>query len=221
MYTLYIGDKNYSSWSLRPWLLLTVLGIEFEAKSVQVAGTGPNERHRPYSDNGLVPCLHDDDLQIWETLAIIETLHEQHDGVWPQDRGARAHARSVSNEMHAGFNALRGAMPMNIKLKLRGRDADPHVATDIARIATIWETARAKYGAHGPFLFGEFSAADAMFAPIVWRFETYNVSLSDNASQYQRTMLALPAMRAWECDALAEGVVMAYDELANDFGGPR
>ncbi len=221
MYRLYIGDKNYSSWSLRSWLLMAGLDIPFEEVPVQVDGTGASEKHRAYSPNGLVPCLHDADLKVWDTLAICEYLHERHAGVWPEDDRARSVARSVSAEMHSGFGAIRGAMPMNIKLKLIGRALDPAEQFDLDRITTIWNDCRETYGASGPYLFGQFSAADAMFAPIVWRFETYNAKLAGKAAQYQQTMLEMPAMKRWESDALKEGIVLDYDKLADSFGGAR
>ncbi|MGB7300665.1 MAG: glutathione S-transferase family protein [Burkholderiaceae bacterium] len=221
MLKLYIGDKNYSSWSLRPWLLMTTLAIDFDEVPVRVAGTGPNDGHRPYSDNGLVPCLHDGELRVWDSLAICEYLYETQAAVWPADRQARARARSVSAEMHAGFGDIRSAMPMNIKLRLAGRALTAPEQADLDRISTIWENCRSEFDSDGPFLFGQFCAADAMFAPVVWRFETYNVSLPGLAGEYQQTMLGLDAMQTWEQAALAEGISLPYDNLAETFGGNR
>lgn len=223
MYTLYIGNKNYSSWSLRPWLLMRNFDIPFEVREVQVAGLGANELHRGYSGNGLVPCLHVDGFQVWDSLAIGEFLAERHPGLWPADPLTRARARSVSCEMHSGFGALRGAMSMNIKMRLKGKPASAAVQADIDRIAQIWTEARAQF-AHdaGPWLFGDFSIADAMFAPVVWRFHTYNVSLPPLAARYRDDMLNHPAMREWEAAALLEDVALAhYDSVAQEYGGSR
>lgn len=222
MYTLYCGNKNYSSWSLRAWLLLAHYGIPFEERMVSVSGRGVSEEHRAYSGNGLVPCLHDGDFQIWETLAIAEYLAERHPGIWPGDPLARARARSISAEMHAGFGALRGAMPMNVKLRLKGRPVAPEVQTDIDRVVAIWSEARQQFGQGGQWLFGGFSAADAMYAPIVWRFATYNVQLPAIAQAYCDAMLELPAMKLWEMGALAEKACIAEcDALVAEYGGAR
>jgi glutathione S-transferase len=222
---LYIGDKNYSSWSLRPWLLAKHFGIEVEVRQVPI-GRGPNPAHRAYSDNGLVPCLHEDDgFRVWDSLAIAETLAERHPGLWPDHPRARARARSVSAEMHAGFSAMRSAMPMNVKLKCRGAMPSPEVRADIDRIVAIWTEAREQFAplatTPGPWLFGAFSVADAMFAPVVWRFETYNVALPPVAAAWKAAMLDHPAMREWERGALAERVSLPYDDAAARWGGPR
>lgn len=229
---LFIGNKNYSSWSLRPWLLMKHFDLPFTEQLVSVAGRGPNDLHRGYSQNGLVPCLHiENDFQIWDTLAIAEFLAESFPAkhLWPADRLARARARSVSAEMHSGFGSLRSAMGMNVKMRFNGVALSPEVATDVARIDQIWTEARREFGTRSdqPYLFGAFSVADAMFAPVIWRFHTYNVAqwaqLSHESRAYLAAMLAHPQMQAWECDALAETVALAhYDEpaLAN-FGGVR
>ena len=224
MYTLYFGNCNYSSWSLRAWLLLRHFEIDFTAHQVEVLGQGPNARHRGYSANGLVPCLHVDGFPIWDTLAIAEFLAERHAGLWPRNELARARARSVSCEMHSGFTALRGAMPMNIKLRLNGAELPVDVQADVDRVAEIWADARAEFGeaVGGPYLFGSFCVADAMFAPVVWRFNAYNVALPPVAAAYRDTMLAHPGMKAWERLALAERQAFAhYDALAERFGGSR
>lgn len=217
--TLYIGNKNYSSWSLRAWLLMTQLAIPFEERQVAVTGKGVSDVHRAYSPNGLVPCLHDGDIVVWETLAIAEYLYESHPSVWPARREARATARALAAEMHAGFGALRSAMPMNIKLRLNGRALSVDEQTDWDRICAIWN----KYcHPDGPFLFGQFCAVDAMFAPVAWRLETYNAIPDGRAGDYQRELLALPAMQAWRGAALRETTVIeADDKLAAAFGGPR
>lgn len=226
MLTLYIGNKNYSSWSLRPWLLLKHFGIAFTEQLVSVAGRGASDLHRGYSANGLVPCLHVDGFQIWDTLAIAEFLAESNPGLnlWPRDRWARARARSISAEMHSGFGNLRSKCGMNIKMRLKGGPVSEAVQADIDRIVTAWSDARAMPSSQGgPYLFGDFSVADAMFAPVVWRFFTYNIPLPAVAEQYVQTMLAHPAMREWEQAALQETVALGhYDDAAlADFGGPR
>lgn len=225
MYQLYIGNKNYSSWSLRPWVLMKHFEIPFEEVNKEVAGRGANDLHRAYSANGLLPCLHADDFQIWDTLAIAEFLNEQHPDkkILPSNVHARARARSISAEMHSGFAALRSAMPMNIKMRLKGKVATEAVSADIARIEAIWTEARRDYAGDQPYLFGDFSIADAMYAPIVWRLFSYNVQLTSPAQAYLETMLAHPAMREWETAALAETTALAsYDEAVfEEYGGSR
>ena len=223
MYALYFGNMNYSSWSLRPWILLRHFDIPFEAHRVQVRGSGPTDLHRSYSPNGLVPCLHVDGFQVFDTLAIAEFLAERHAGLWPDDWKARARARSVSAEMHSGFGALRSAMPMNIKLLLKGKPPSAEVQADIDRIAEIWTQTRSEFaGDAGPYLFGAFSVADAMFAPVVMRFVTYNVALPPVAEAYRDAMLAHPAMVEWADAARAETVALpAYDAVVEAYGGAR
>ena len=230
MFTLYIGNKNYSSWSLRPWILMKHFGLPFTEKVVSVAGRGAGDMHRGYSANGLVPCLHANEFQVWDTLAIAEFLAETHPDkhLWPEDVWARARARSVSAEMHSGFGALRSALGMNIKMRLKGAELDDAIQADIKRIAQIWEEARNQFAAkapataQGPYLFGAFSIADAMFAPVIWRFFSYNVSLPPVAQAYVDTMLAHPAMKEWEAAALQETVALAhYDDAAMAKFGPK
>lgn len=223
MFDLYIGNKNYSSWSLRPWLLLKHFGIPFREHMVSVAGRDYNAALKPLAGNARVPCLHEDGFQVWESIAIAETLAERHPAMWPADARARARARSISAEMHAGFTALRTAMPMNLKLKLKGKPPTPAVQRDIDRIVEIWEEARMQFAtADGPWLFGAFSVADAMFAPIAWRFHVYNVALPPLAATYRDALLAHPAMQEWYAAALLETEAHAhYDGLADEYGGPR
>lgn len=223
MFDLYIGNKNYSSWSLRPWLLMKHFGIPFREHLVSVAGRDYNAALKPIAGNARVPCLHEDDFQVWDSLAIAETLAERHPAMWPADARARARARSICAEMHAGFTHLRSAMPMNLKLKLRGRPASPEVQRDIDRVVEIWSEARTQYASgDGPWLFGDFSVADAMFAPVVCRFDIYNVPLPDVAAAYRDTVLAHPALREWRTAGLAESEAHAhYDRLADEYGGPR
>jgi glutathione S-transferase len=166
---------------------------------------------------GTVPTLVDGDVAVWETLAIAEYLHEQHPqaGIWPAEAAARAHARAISSEMHAGFTALRGACPMNLGKRFAARDRGPGVPRDVARITALWRQARERFGqkAGGPFLYGAFSAADAMYAPIVTRLDTYGIAVDAAAQDYMRAILDLPAYREWLAAALAESWVVAQDEV--------
>lgn len=204
--TLVIGNKNYSSWSLRPWLAMQQFGIEF--KEVRLALYTPDspQRIRQYSPAGKVPVLLDGTLTVWDSLAILEHLAERFPTrPWlPEPTAARAIARSICAEMHAGFAALRHHMPMNCRAKLPGKGMTPAVQTDIDRITAIWRECRQTYGANGAMLFGAFTIADAMFAPVVLRFDTYAVPLDPVCSQYVEAILALPAMQAWINDAKAE-----------------
>ncbi len=224
MFDLYIGNKNYSSWSLRPWILMRHFGIPFREHMVSVAGRDYNPALKPLAGNARVPCLHTEDgLQIWESIAIAEFLAESHPGMWPADAKARARARSISAEMHAGFAKLRTAMPMNLKFKLKGKPAAPEVQRDIDRVAEIWTEARTRFATgDGPWLFGDFTIADAMYAPVVWRLHIYNVPLPPVAEAYRAAMLAHPAMVEWYEAALKETEAHAhYDCLASEYGGPR
>lgn len=223
MLELYIGNKNYSSWSLRAWLLLRHFAIPCREHMVSVAGRDYNPLLKPLAGNARVPCLHDEGFAVWESLAIAEYLAELYPAMWPAERRARARARSISAEMHAGFAKLRTAMPMNLKFKLKGKPASPEVQRDIARIVEIWEEARNCFASgDGPYLFGDFSVADAMYAPIVWRLHVYNVALPPVAAAYSAAMLAHPAMIEWYQAALLETEAHEhYDRLADDYGGPR
>ena len=223
MFDLYLGNKNYSSWSLRPWLLMKHFAIPFTEHMVSVAGRDYNPALKPLAGNARVPCLHEDGFQVWDSLAIAETLAERHPEMWPADPKARARARSICAEMHAGFAKLRTAMPMNLKFKLKGKPATPEVQLDIDRVIEIWQEARTQFAtADGPWLFGRFSIADAMFAPIVCRFDVYNVNLPPLAAAYRDALLAHPAMQEWTAAAVQESEAHAhYDQLAAEYGGPR
>jgi glutathione S-transferase len=211
---LAIGDKNYSSWSMRPWVLLTHFGIAFDEVLIELDEPGTKSAILQYSASGKVPCLVDDNgFAVWDSLAIAETLAErfpQH-ALWPRDANARARARSVSAEMHSGFVALRTAMPMNIRLTRPGTGSTPDVLADVARIDALWRECLAASG--GPFLFGEFSIADAMYAPVVMRFNSFQPKLSPQAAEYAQHVTALPAVAAWIEAARRETHIVADDEL--------
>jgi glutathione S-transferase len=192
---LVIGNKNYSSWSLRPWLAMKVLGIPFEEKRVPLYGPESKRELLRYSPAGKVPCLVDGELRVWDSLAILEYLAERHAGLWPAEAPLRARARSVSAEMHSGFPSLRQHMSMNVRKRHPGKGRTPEVLAEIARVIGIWSECR------GPFLFGPFCAADAMYAPVVLRFRTYEVELPPACRAYADAVLALPALQEWMRDA--------------------
>ena len=206
MYELHIANKNYSSWSLRPWVLLSELGIPFRERLVPFAlGTGSSwSAFRAFSPNGKVPCLRDGDTVVWDSLAITEYLAERHAGVWPADPQARAWARCAGAEMHAGFAALRMHCAMNCGLRMRLPDElPPALRADIARINELWNEGLARFG--GPFLAGgAFGAVDAFFAPVAFRIQTYHLAMDDTAATYAQRLRELPAMRRWYTDALQE-----------------
>ncbi len=203
MYTLYIGNKNYSSWSLRPWVLLRERGIPFEEKLFPFETGSSWKTFRTFSPSGKVPCLADGDAVVWDSLAIAEYLAERHAGVWPADRKARAFARSAAAEMHSGFGALRTQCGMNCGLRVKLHRVDQALERDLSRISELWSEGLDRFG--GPFLAGEaFTAADAFYAPVAFRIQTYSPPLDDNALDYAQRLLALPAMREWYEAALAE-----------------
>ncbi|HKB58546.1 MAG TPA: glutathione S-transferase [Gallionellaceae bacterium] len=220
---LYIGNKNYSSWSLRAWLLLRHLGLNFTEHMVSVAARDYNPALKHIAGNARVPCLHEDGFQIWESLAIAEHLAERHPELWPADERARTRARCVSAEMHSGFAHLRRAMPFNLKYRLKGKPAAPEVQREIDRVVEIWTEARTQFARDdGPYLFGRFSAADAMFAPIACRFHTYNVNLTPVAQAWCNALLAHPAMKEWYAAASRETeTVPKMDAVAEEYGGAR
>jgi glutathione S-transferase len=211
--TLVIGTRNYSSWSLRPWLLLRHLGIRFSERLVHF-GTEEFAREVPrLSPSGCVPVLLHADLAVWESLAICEYASELAQGAgWPASPGARAQARAIAAEMHAGFPALRQACPMNARARDRRVPLTPALQRDIARIDSIWSDCRKVHGSEGPWLFGSYSAADAMFAPVALRFLTYGLPLDGAARDYQQCLLADPPLREWMAAAEVEGVIVAEDE---------
>lgn len=203
MYELYIANKNYSSWSLRPWLLMRELGIPFAERLVPFAEGESRETFRTFSPTGLVPCLTDAGTVVWESLGIVEYLAERHPGVWPADGRARTWARCAAAEMHAGFGVLRDRCTMNCGLRVRLFEMLPALARDVARIGELWMQGLDRFG--GPFLAGAaFTAVDAFFAPVAFRGQTYGLELPEPAAAYAQRLLALPAMQAWQAEALAE-----------------
>ncbi len=202
--TLYLGTRRYSSWSLRGWLAVRLAGLDVEDQVIPLAG-GNTPAVKAVSPSGLVPCLVHQGITVWETLAIGEYCAERAPALWPADRAARAHARAISAEMHAGFRALREAMPMNLGRTVPGAGRTEGCLADIARIETIWREARARHGAGGPFLFGEaFTLADAMYAPVVARFLTYRPRLAADTDAYCAAVRAHPLVDAWYAAAAQE-----------------
>ncbi|MBW4575058.1 MAG: glutathione S-transferase family protein [Aphanothece sp. CMT-3BRIN-NPC111] len=214
-FTLVIGNKNYSSWSLRPWLVLKQLGVEFNEIRIHLYAPTSKQEILKYSSNGKVPILQHDNLTVWESLSICEYLAEcfPEAKLWPEDRQARAIARSISSEMHAGFTNLRQHMSMNIRASLPGKGREPGVTEDIQRIISIWQDCRQQFGNSGDFLFGHFTIADAMFAPVVLRFITYGVELDPALQAYTKTILSLPAMQDWVTAAKAETEIIEKFEV--------
>jgi glutathione S-transferase len=202
MYQLFIANKNYSSWSLRPWVLMTELAIPFQ-EHLRPFADGPNwDAFRTFSPSGKVPCLVDGDTVVWDSLAITEYLGERHP-VWPQDVRARAWARCATAEMHSGFGALRNHCSMSCGLRVRLHQQPADLLKDIARIDELWNEGLTRFG--GPFLAGtSFTAVDAFFAPVAFRVQTYDLKLSDVANGYVQRLLAVTAMQAWYRDALNE-----------------
>jgi glutathione S-transferase len=208
---LVIGNKNYSSWSMRPWLALRAGDIAFEEVLIPLyTGEADKNRILAFAPSGKVPVLVDGDVTIWDSLAIIEYAAERFPQarLWPDDRAARAHARSISAEMHSGFMALRNECGMNLHRPVGAIALSADARANIARIQQIWIECRERYGKSGPFLFGSFSGADAMFAPVVHRFRTYAIEVAPAARDYMAAMTALPAFQEWTRDALAETLVI-------------
>jgi len=209
--TLVIGNKNYSSWSMRPWIALKGVGIAFNEIVIPLY-TGPADKQRilDVTPSGKVPALIDGDLTVWDSLAIIEYAAERfpEPRLWPQERAQRAHARSVSAEMHSGFMALRNECGMNIHRPIGAKLLSDDAKANIARIQDIWTDCRARYGGQGPYLFGTFTGADAMFAPVVHRLRTYDIQVSQAVQEYMITMQNNAAFREWTDAALAETLVI-------------
>ncbi|MDP9811652.1 glutathione S-transferase [Rhizobium tibeticum] len=211
--TLYIGNKNYSSWSFRPWIAMTAAGVPFEEVLVPFDFAAGNLHFKEFSPTGQVPVLQHSDVRVWQSLAIIEYVAElfPEAGIWPKERDKRAVARAVSMEMLSGFTALRNACPMNIR-RPKGKIAlADGVMADVSRIETIWRDLRAHSG--GPFLFGAFSGADAMFAPVVNRFDVYDLVSASDTLSYIAAVKAHPAWKKWEEAARAEAWIVEEDEV--------
>jgi len=209
--TLVIGNKNYSSWSMRPWLALRANNIAFEEVFIPLyTGDADKKRILGFTRSGKVPALIDGDVTIWDSLAIIEYLAEMFPEarLWPEDRARRAHARSISAEMHSGFMALRNECGMNLHRPVGAIALSADARANVARIEQIWIECRERYGKSGPFLFGTFGGADAMFAPVVHRFRSYAIEVTPEAQDYMDTMMALPAFQEWTRAGLAETIVI-------------
>ena len=209
---LVIGNKNYSSWSMRPWLALRANNIAFEEVFIPLYTDNKADKDRilSFTHSGKVPALIDGDVTIWDSLSIIEYVAERFPqaGLWPDDRARRAHARSISAEMHSGFMALRNECGMNLHRPVRAIALSTDAHANIARIQQIWTECRERYGTLGPFLFGAFGAADAMFAPVVHRFRTYAIPVAPEVAAYTETMMALPAFEEWTRAGLAETLLI-------------
>jgi glutathione S-transferase len=212
---LIIGNKNYSSWSMRPWIAMKVAGIPFEEKVISLNAPDFKAVVGPFSGAGKVPVLIDDDVRVWESLAILEYLAEKFSqlGLWPTDGAARARARTVATEMHAGFLPLRRLLPMNMRRPVIKRELTPEAAVNVRRIETMWSDCRAHFGKDGPFLFGRYGAADAMYAPVVSRLHTYAVDVSPGSRAYMDAVMALPAWREWYVAGIKEPWVLPEDEV--------
>ena len=207
---LLIGNKNYSSWSLRPWLALRQTGIEFEEVRVVLGSPDFADRVRPWSPAGKVPVLRHENVYVWDSLAICEYLADSFPErtFWPRDAQRRAQARAASAEMHSSFHALRAQMPMNVRARGRKVPSTPELERDIARVLELWAECRARATGRGAFLFGDFTIADAMYAPVAFRFATYGV-----ASDYAESLVQIPAMREWAAAAAAEPETIASSEV--------
>ena len=216
--TLIIGNKNYSSWSMRPWVLLRGRQIPFRERMLKFESKDWSDHIGKLSPSRMVPVLWEGEpgtgFATWDTLAIAERLHEifPSAGVWPSDAQARARARSMCAEFHSGFRAFRGAMPMNIRSRYPGMGRNAESAKDIERILALWTESRKAFGNDGAFLFGAFCAADAYYAPVATRFVTYGVELAGPAKDYQQALLASPAVAAWSAGAIKETEFVAMDE---------
>lgn len=214
--TIYLGNKNYSSWSMRPWMALKHTGVPFDEVVIPLFEPGSRETILKYSPSGRVPALQHGATAVWESLAICEYLAEAFPAaaLWPQDAAARTVARSVSTEMHGGFAALRQNLPMNVRSSFPGRDIGPEVQADINRIMAIWRDCRTRFGeGKGDFLFGPFTIADAMYAPVVTRFRTYHIELEREAETYCDTVMGMPAMQEWLAAARNEPMIIERYEF--------
>ncbi len=214
--TIYLGNKNYSSWSMRPWLVLKRTTVAFEEVVIPLYQPGSKETVLKFSPSGKVPALRHGDVTVWDSLAICEYLAESFPtfDLWPKEPAARALARAVSAEMHSGFVALRQHLPMNIRSSFPGRGVTPEVQADVNRIMAIWRDCRSRFGeGNGDFLFGNFTIADAMYAPVVTRFRPYKIELEREAEAYCETIMAMPAMQEWIAAARNEPMIVEAFEF--------
>ena len=213
--TLVIGNKNYSSWSFRPWIALRAAGIPFEEVVIPLYEPGSKEQILRHSPAGKVPILIDGDVRVWESLAILDYLAERFPQarLWPAEAAARAHARAIAAEMHAGFAPLRRHCPMNMWRLVKPRELTPEVAADVRRIDAVFTECRERFGQGGEFLFGAFGAADAMYAPVVSRLATYGIPVGAVAEAYTEAVMALPGWAEWRAAALKEPWIMANAEV--------
>ena len=213
---LYIGNKVYSSWSFRPWIVMRAKGLAFDETLVQLRANDTPDRIRKFSPSAKVPCLVDGNVTVWETLAIMEYLAEKYPDkeIWPRDARARAHARAIASEMHAGFQNLRNHCPMVVTQRFAAKPLPAAVQSDITRITAIWNEARLTFAylSSGPFLYGEFSAADGMYAPVVSRFHTYSIAVDPASKAYMDAVQAHPAYMRWVAECAAEPWVLAQNE---------
>jgi glutathione S-transferase len=212
---LVIANKNYSSWSLRPWLAMAMAGLDFDETLILLDTPHTKKQIAEHSKAGRVPILRHGKVTVWETLAILEYLAETfpEKNFWPKTKAARTVARSISNEMHAGFSALRNACPMNLRRPQRPVMMNDAIRADIARIEEIWRDCRKTYGKGGKFLFGKFCNADAMFAPVVTRFESYAIPVAKDTKAYMDAVLATKAFQKWKSAALKETWIVPHDEV--------
>lgn len=219
MYTIVIGNKNYSSWSMRGWLAVKATGAPFEEVMLPLGTEEFTSRIGDFSPSRRVPALIDDDITIWDTMAIIDSLAERHKDIafWPEDAAARGHARSACAEMHSGFSALRSACPMNFHREIKPVEMSEEINADVARIDQLWTEARERFGKSefrsGPYLYGEWSAADIMFAPVVSRFRTYDIKVSETSAAYMEAAEAHPDYASWREDGLKETWFYGEDEV--------
>ena len=203
MYDLHIGNKNYSSWSLRPWVLMMVIGIPFEEHLHRFVGDPFSRSFPTLSPSGKVPYLVDGDTGVWESIAIAEYLAEHHEGIWPKDDKTRAWARSAAAEMHGGFQHIRNICGMNVGVRVKLNEVSPGLRDNLSRLEALWHDGFTRFG--GPFLAGDtFTAVDAFYCPVAFRFQSYDAPIGDEARAYVNRLLALPAMQEWEAAALAE-----------------
>jgi glutathione S-transferase len=212
---LIIGNKNYSSWSMRPWIAMKAAGIAFTEEVISLNAADFKQRVAKVSGTGKVPVLSDGDVHVWESLAILDHLAEKYPdaGLWPSEPKARGYARAIAAEMHAGFVPVRRHLPMNMWRPVMPRELPDDVAANVRRIKHIWTDCRTRFGQGGPFLFGRFGAADAMYAPVVSRFHTYAVDAGPVAGDYMKAVMALPAWTEWRAAAIEEPWVLPEDEV--------